>query len=214
MKKKYKLVIFDFDGTLVDTIEDVIICFNQSLEMCGFPKLDSEYIKTLIGGDLETIVSRLLPLDCISRDNIDMVKKNYRYLYLNSLKEHSKPYDGIMELISYLKENKILIAINSNKGQSLLVDMVDKIFGPNIFECVLGYDENFPSKPDPYGVFRILDMCNVKLEDAIYVGDGNSDLLTAKNAGIDFVYVSWGQGSVEEYTFFADTVDKLKYIII
>lgn len=90
------------------------------------------------------------------------------------------------------------MAINSNKGQLLLDDMVNKLFPEDLFDAVVGYLEAYPSKPDPYGVDMICAQCNCERMDAIYVGDGKSDIDTAANAGIPCIFVTWGQGSKQD----------------
>jgi phosphoglycolate phosphatase len=214
-----ELVIFDFDGTLVDTIRDVAICFNEALKVNGFPELDYEYIESLIGGDLETIVTRLLPEEERTPEAVDRVKKSYRKIYMECPKENSLPYDGIRDLLYGLKEKGIKLAVNSNKSQQLLETMTYEIFGKEMFESVVGYDESRPSKPDPYGVNEILRVCGAGKEKTVYVGDGKSDMLTAENAGLKFVYVTWGQGRLEKYCedgsiSLVDDAEELRQVLI
>jgi len=197
---KYKLVIFDFDGTLVDTITDVGLCFNEALRQNGFPEHPLENFVQFVGGDLETVVSRMLPQKKVTNENITNVKTVYRKLYLTSPKPNTKPYPGMMQLLDALKEKDVRIAINSNKGQLLLDDMTAKLFPENYFDAVVGYSEDRPSKPDPYGVQMILDICACHREESVYVGDGRSDIDTAVNAGIPCVFVNWGQGTPQDKT--------------
>ena len=189
-----KLIIFDFDGTLVNTVTDVAICFNKALEACGFPTHPIAAYDRFVGGNLETVVSRMLPADARASENIDRVKTLYRQLYLQSEKPNTKPYPGMTELLAELKTMGYRIAVNSNKGQLLLEDTVGKMFPPSYFDTVVGYVEDKPSKPNPYGVDEICRLCGCLREEAIYVGDGESDLATAANAGIPCVFVTWGQG--------------------
>lgn len=190
-----KLFIFDFDGTAVDTITDVGICFNEALRLHGFPQHSLENIGSMVGGNLETVVSRMLPQDQITTENIDAVKTTYRMLYLESKKPNTMPYPGVRELLDDLKAAGAKLAVNSNKGQVLLDDMVGKMFPAGYFDSVVGYLETRPSKPDPYGVDMICRECSCCREDAVYIGDGKSDIDTAANAGIPCVYVTWGQGT-------------------
>lgn len=192
-----KLIIFDFDGTLVDTITDVGICFNEALRKNDFPQHPLERFGSFAGGNLETVVSKMLPSDRITEENITKVKTLYRTLYLNSDKPNTKPYPGIIQLLNELKENGFSLAVNSNKGQELLDDMVSKMFPTSFFSSVIGYHESRPSKPDAYGVNLICEQSSCTLTDAVYVGDGKSDLDTAENAGIPCLFVLWGQSSEE-----------------
>lgn len=190
-----KLFIFDFDGTLVDTIKDVGICFNEALRRSGLPQHPLERFGSFAGGNLETVVSKMLPPDQVTQENITRVKTVYRELYMNSDKPNTKPYPGIVELLSNLKSAGAAVAVNSNKGQVLLDDMVEKMFPAGFFDAVIGYQEDRPSKPDPYGVELICNICRRKPSEAVYIGDGRSDLDMAENAGIPCVFVLWGQGS-------------------
>lgn len=99
-----KLVIFDFDGTLVDTITDVGICFKQALKACDFPQHPLENFGALVGGNLETVVSRMLPEDQVTEENITAVKTIYRKAYLQSEKPNTRPYEGVEALLSELKQ--------------------------------------------------------------------------------------------------------------
>lgn len=192
LQKGYKLLIFDFDGTLADTIVDVVLCFNEALRINGFPEWRFEDIKKLIGGNLETIVSRMIPESDRNRETIDRVKQTYRELYMVSEKPNSRPYPGVLDMLVAIQEENVLLAVNSNKGQKLLDAMVANMFGDFCFCAVIGYDEAFPSKPDPDGVNRILSSCGLNTEQALYIGDGNSDRETARNANMDFSLATWG----------------------
>lgn len=191
---KYDLVILDFDGTLVDTITDVGICFNEALAYCGLPQHPLERFGSFAGGNLETVVSKMLPPGQVTQENITRVKTKYRELYLSSEKPNTRPYKGMWELVCALKDRGVTLAINSNKGQALLDDMVQKMFPSGFFDSVVGYSEDRPSKPDPFGVCLIGEQTGRSLERAVYIGDGESDVRTAQNAGIPCIFVSWGQG--------------------
>ena len=200
------LVIFDFDGTLVNTITDVALCFNEALRQCGYPTHPLERFGRFVGGDLETVVSRMLPPEERRESAIDAVKTLYRQLYLQSEKPNTKPYPGVMELLREMKARGYKLAVNSNKGQVLLDDMVNKMFPTAFFDAVVGYQEGKPSKPEPYGV------------DAVYVGDGDSDVATAVRAEIPCVFVTWGQGANKKRTepnvlACVDSAEELKRVL-
>lgn len=210
-----KLVILDFDGTAVDTITDVSLCFNEALRLNHFPQHPLKAFDRFVGGNLETVVSRMLPPEQVTEANITRVKTIYRELYLASSKPNTQPYPGVRELLDDLKAMNVMVAINSNKGQALLDDMVEKMFPPHYFITVVGYQESFPPKPDPYGVNLIIQACNSSEIDAIYIGDGRSDIETAANAGIPCIFVNWGQGTLKETECAqvharVDTVDQLR----
>lgn len=193
-----RLVILDFDGTAVDTITDVALCFNEALRRNGFPEHPIKAFDSFVGGDLETVVSRMLPQEDVTEENITRVKAVYRKLYLESDKPNTAPYPGMMELMQNLKTQGYWLAVNSNKGQALLDDMVGKMFPEGFFDAVVGYDESRPSKPDPFGVHLICQKCGANIANVVYVGDGKSDIVTAANAQVPCVFVTWGQGKPED----------------
>lgn len=190
-----KLLIFDFDGTLVDTITDVGICFNQALKQNGLPQHPLSSFPKFVGGDLETVVSKMLPPGQATTENITKVKDSYRELYQKSLKPNTQPYPGVYPMLCELKKDGFCIAINSNKGQALLDQITEELFPRNFFNAVVGYEEARPPKPSPYGVELICKMCGCLKTEAIYIGDGKSDIDTAANAGIPCIFVEWGQGT-------------------
>ncbi len=208
-----RIAIFDFDGTIVNTIVDVAISFNKALEEHGFPTHPLEAYDGFVGGNLETVVSRMLPKDAITDENIDKVKTTYRQIYSSSKKENTLPYDGIMELLHDLKAEGWKLAINTNKGQKLVDELVVELFPEGMFDSVVGYLESRPSKPDAFGVKMICQECGGDIADAIYVGDGMSDVNTAINAGIPCIFTEWGQGNLEgEYdkVIAVENVDQLR----
>lgn len=215
---KKKLVIFDFDGTLVDTITDVGICFNEALLRCGFPTHPIEMYTHFVGGNLETVVSRLLPRECISDENIDNVKTIYRELYLSSCKPNTKPFSGIVDLLYTLQNSGVKVAIHTNKAQLLVDDLCERFFKQISFVGIWGYNPNFPSKPDAFGVNQIMEKASVLPSESVYVGDGLTDVLTSENAGIDCIYVTWGQGKPgdtesDAVKHIVNEVSELKFIL-
>jgi len=187
-----KLYIFDFDGTLVDTFSDAGIYYNKALEKYGFPTHPLEEYKYLLGGSLEEVVTRILPEEARTEENIYRVKTEYWDTYPKSEKKNTKPYPGIVKLLRDLQEKGCILAINTNKKQPMVETMCQNLF-PNIhFSVIAGNSDLYPPKPDPGGVNMILEKCQVKKEDSIYIGDSQYDFETAKNAGIDAVLVTWG----------------------
>lgn len=193
-----KLYIFDFDGTLFDTVDDVVICLNKALKVNGFPTLTkSEYVKRL-GGNIDEIVSLVLN-DQNSKENIEIIKESYQKIYDESLKENSHPFFNIHDLLIALQDNGILLAINSNRKTDSIKFFTDQYFKDIDFLLIEGHDVNYPSKPSPIGVNKILNKANVSLDEAIYIGDSKTDIKTAQNAGIDCIIVTWGYGDKNAY---------------
>lgn len=191
-------MIFDCDGTIVDTITDVALSFNAALKQCGFPEHPVEAYGGFVGGNLETIVTRLLPQNARNDKNVDQVKTVYRAIYSQSSKPNTQPYEGVLPMLQRLKEDGFILSVNTNKGQALTDDLLGKLFPNDFFTSIVGYEETRPSKPDPYGVDMICSVCKCTRDDAVYIGDGRSDINTADNAGIPCVFVTWGQGTDED----------------
>ena len=185
----YRLVIFDFDGTLVDTSYDVAICMNEAFVRKGYPEREIEDIIPLLGGRLEDIIKDMLLEKNESIVKIDEIAWEYKRIYRDSRKEHSLPYKGITDLLELLKSKQISLSINSNKPQELLDKMVNNLFTEGLFECVIGYQSNLDPKPSPKGALNIMEYCGVKPNETIYVGDGEIDFKTAVNAQIDFLRI-------------------------
>ncbi len=193
-----KLIIFDFDGTLVDTIIDAGRCFNKALECFGFKTYPVEDYGNIVGGNLDVIFSKLLDQQYQTAENIANLKAKYRAIYSLDEKPHTKPFDGIVDALRKLNQDGISIAINTNKAQILVDELCKKEFPDIKFAAVFGYHDGIPSKPDPYAVNEIMKLCNVSASETIYVGDGLTDVKTAQNANIDCVLVTWGQGNVSK----------------
>lgn len=192
-----KLVIFDLDGTLLNTVEDVADCFNQALTENNFPKRSLDEVISLVGGDLETIIEKLLPYGEATPEAIDLVKTAYRAIYSASSKPKTHPYNGIPELLGELQNEGIGLAVNTNKGQDLAEECLEAQL-PDIQMPIVGYTNSMPPKPNPMGAMNLLKRFNCSPSEAVYIGDGISDALTAKNACIQFVYCAWGQGNEKQ----------------
>lgn len=181
--------IFDFDGTLVDTATDVALAFQEALRQNNISVPSKERIIKLIGKNLDEIVKELLEVD-MPESVVLSIKNTYKNIYNASKKENTKPFDGISALLLKLVKKGYKIAINSNKPEEVLINMTKQYFPEIEFDAIVGYATNRPSKPDPYGVELI--KTRVDEEKAVYIGDGLNDLLTANNANIPCVYVTWG----------------------
>lgn len=189
-----KLYIWDFDGTLVDTITDVGLCFNEALNKCGYPTHSLELYNQFVGGNLETVVSRLLPPESNNVQSINKVKEAYRNIYSKSKKPNTMPFSKIKEVLSFLDNEGVYLAISTNKAQSLTEPLCERYFPDIPFISIMGYLPDRPSKPYPETIYQIMDIAGVSQKQTVYVGDGPTDVQTAENAGIDCIFVTWGQG--------------------
>lgn len=193
-----RLVIFDCDGTLLDTIEDVCDCFNEALIASGLPTRDSKEIAKYIGLPLEKIVEGIIPADIVSEGMISAVSAEYRSAYARSTKPCTRPFPGITRLLRNLERQGIMVAVNSNKPEENLIKIVREHFKGSKM-AIAGYIPGRETKPSGDGARYLMNMCGVKAEHTVYVGDTWIDLETARDAGIGCAIVTWGQGTRELY---------------
>ena len=193
-----KLYIFDFDGTLFDSVNDVVECFNIALEIHNFPTLTKEEYLERLGGNIDEIVSLILG-DKNTPENIEIIKKSYGKLYAKSKNEQTLPFPKTHEILNALQKKGIILAINSNRMTDSIEYYIEKHFPDIDFALIEGHNPGFPSKPDPLGVKNILDATGIKASEALYIGDSIKDIETSKNAGMDCVIVTWGYGDKRAY---------------
>ena len=187
-----KLVIFDLDGTLLDTIADLAESANYALKQLGYPTHDVETIRTFVGNGINKLLERALPSHEQTEENVMRMRSHFVPYYDVHNADLSSPYPGIVYLLEDLQAKGIQIAVASNKYQAATVKLVKQYF-PNInFVEILGQREGINVKPDPSIVFDILQKTHVSKEDVLYVGDSGVDMQTAINAGVDAVGVTWG----------------------
>ena len=187
-----KLVIFDLDGTLLDTIADLAESANYALKQLDYPTHPVDAIRTFVGNGINKLLERALPAHEQTEENIMRMRSHFVPYYDIHNADLSTPYPGIISLLEDLQAKGILIAVASNKYQEATVKLVKQYF-PNIdFVEILGQREGINVKPDPSIVFDILQKAHVSKEDVLYVGDSGVDMQTAINAGVDAIGVTWG----------------------
>lgn len=193
-----KLVIFDLDGTLINSVADLGQATNHALQLHGFPMHDLSKYNYFVGNGVTKLIERALPEQFRDEATIEKVKSDFLDYYMRHKTDLTRPYDGIPELLHVLQEKSVKIAVASNKfiaGTQALV----KGFFPDIDFCaVLGQREGVPIKPDPYIANEALQLAGVDRGDCLYVGDTATDMQTASNAGLESVGVSWGFRPVSE----------------
>jgi len=187
-----KLVIFDLDGTLLDTIADLAAAANHALQKAGFPVYDTETIRTFVGNGISKLLERALPEWARTAENVERLRTDFVPYYDAHNAEQSKPYPGVAALLLRLQERGMMLAVASNKYQAATEKLVAHYFPAIRFVKVMGQREGVPVKPDPTIVFDIMEAAGVGKEDVLYVGDSGVDMQTAHNAGVDAVAVSWG----------------------
>ncbi len=192
-----KAVIFDLDGTLVNSIFDLAEACNYSLEKVGQTPYDLDSYRYFVGNGIPVLIERVV--NGKNRPDLyDEVFKIFNEYYAVHYVDKTKPYDGICDLLAFLKEKGLKIAILSNKAHRFSVEVAEKVFGKDYFDLVLGLRDGIPEKPAPDAVFEIMEKFNLTAEDCLYVGDTGGDMQTGNNAGVKTIGVLWGFREKEE----------------
>lgn len=184
-----KAVIFDLDGTLLYTLEDLMIAVNKSLSDFGFRERTLDEVRNFVGNGVVKLMERSVPGGKNNLRFNDCLEKFYQY-YSENVDSKTRPYDGVMLMLEMLKMRGVLLAVNSNKYDAAVKELC-KMYFPQI-EVAVGAREGKPIKPSAYGVESILNFLQVDKKDAYFVGDSFVDIETAKNAGIKSIGVTWG----------------------
>ena len=187
-----KLVIFDLDGTLLDTIADLAVATNHALMQLGYPTHETEVIRTFVGNGINKLLERALPANERTEENVMRMRTHFIPYYDAHNADLSAPYPGIVSLLEALQEKGLQLAVASNKYQEATAKLVEQYFPTISFIEVLGQRDGIAVKPDPIIVFDILKKTDVSKEEVLYVGDSGVDMQTAQNAGVDAVAVTWG----------------------
>lgn len=202
------LIIFDLDGTLLDTVADLAASTNYALSLCGFPTHETAEYRFFVGNGINKLFERALPENSRTQEDILQVRQHFLKYYGAHNSELTVPYLGILELLNELQASDIKLAVASNKYQEA-TEVLIKHFFPNIeFVTVFGQRDNIPVKPDPTIVYDILELAKTEKSSALYVGDSGVDMQTAQTAGIDACGVTWGFRPQQELEVFSP-----KYIV-
>ena len=186
----YRLAVFDLDGTLLDTLDDLTASVNFALSEAKLPERSKDEIQSFVGNGIRRLIDLSLPKGT-EKDTADRVFSLFKSHYALHSNDNTRPYEGILPMLQKLKEAGIRLALVSNKADFAVKSLAEKYFG-GLLDIAVGEKEGIPRKPDPASVNEVLDALSVKTEDAVYIGDSDVDILTAKNAGIDCICVAWG----------------------
>lgn len=196
---QYKAVIFDLDGTLVDSLADLSDSVNLMLESYGFPTHEMEQYRYFVGNGSKKLMERTLPRDkAASAEFVEEALVKYKAIYKERLLEKTRPYNGVRELLAELKSRGIPLAVCTNKHNDAALTIVKILFAPSTFEEVLGDRPGFPKKPNPATPLEIASHLGVKPDEVAYLGDTSVDMETAVHAGFLPVGVLWGFRPEEE----------------
>jgi len=190
---KFRAVLFDLDGTLLDTLEDLADCMNDTLSRFGFPVHPTEKYKYFVGDGMENLVRRAVPETARTDPaTVSACLGMMRRLYGENWAKRSRPYDGVPELLDALRDRGLPLAVLSNKPDVFTRDMVGKLLPRWRFEAVFGERPPVPRKPHPGAALEIASLLRVEPRNFLYLGDTGTDMTTANAAGMYAVGVLWG----------------------
>ena len=197
-----RLIIFDLDGTLLDSIADLANSTNYALRKNGFPVHELPAYNFFVGNGIDKLFERALPEGEKTPGNIGKIRKDFLAHYEIHKADYTAPYPGIPELLGELARRGIKLAVASNKYQEATRNLIARYFPEICFSAVFGQREQIPVKPDPTIVSDILSATDTTTADTLYVGDSGVDMQTASNAGVTGVGVTWGfrpRSELEKY---------------
>lgn len=193
-----KLIIFDLDGTLLDTIDDLAAACDAVLCARGLPRHTREGYRRMVGNGIRRLVERSLPENMRDEETVESVRRQFVDYYIDHIDLYTRPYDGIAEAVEALAARDIKLAVVSNKFQAGTEKLVSRFFPDVEFTAVCGQREGIPLKPDPQVDLEIMRTSGVEPSQTLHVGDSSVDIATAKAAGIWSAGVTWGFRPREE----------------
>ncbi len=187
---KYKLAVFDMDGTILNTIDDLAGGVNYALEKAGLPVRTVDYVRSIVGNGIFTTIKLCAP-EGTGEEKLAEIHKYFAPYYEIHRTDNTRPYDGIADLLKKLRENGVKTAVVSNKSDISVKPLAQQYF-PDLFDMALGVREDTAKKPAPDMVDKIIENFGFDKKDVVYIGDSEVDIQTAKNTGIDCISVTWG----------------------
>lgn len=188
-----KLVIFDLDGTLLDTLDDLSAAVNYAMRQRGFPQHTRAEYMMMVGHGARNLMSQAVPAEHSNDESlIDAALADFRAYYNAHIDVYTKPFPGISQLLQKLHQKDVQLAVASNKFQEGTEHLIKEFFPEILFVAILGNRPGYPLKPDPEVVGEVLRKTDLSKADAVMVGDSDTDMETAANSGIRGIAVSWG----------------------
>lgn len=187
---KYKAIIFDLDGTLLDTLTDIAEGTNHALRVNGFPERTRDEIRSFVGNGAGKLIERAVP-DGQAGAVLEQVRQSFDGYYKVHCKDHTGPYPGIMEMLEKLAQGGYTLGVVSNKPDFAVQELIPEYF-PGIFASVTGEREGIAKKPAPDLIWEAMKNLHADAAETVYVGDSEVDLEAAANAGVACISVAWG----------------------
>ena len=192
----FQSVVFDLDGTLLDTLLDLAAAGNHALTALGLPTHSADDFQRMVGHGMPNLVRSMLPEDSRDDETFRQAFTLFTDYYSHNMTRHTRPYPGIPELLEMLAREGVLLAVLSNKKDLFTTQIIDHYF-PGLFSHVMGLSDKYPPKPQPDSLLALLQSMQARPESALYCGDSDVDVFTAQNAGIPCCGVLWGFHSEE-----------------
>ena len=187
---RYQIAVFDLDGTLLDTLEDLYLATNSALESHSMPRRSRDEVRMFVGNGVEMLIRRAVP-SCTDEETTLAVLADFKTTYAAICEDHTRPYDGILDMLRALREKGIRVAVVSNKFDAATKQLCQKYFG-DLVEVAIGERAGVRKKPAPDTVYEALKEMGVTSEGAVYIGDSDVDIQTARNCGMPCISVTWG----------------------
>jgi len=214
---KHTAVIFDLDGTLIDSLEDLADSANEAITKYGFNRHPIEAYKKFIGNGMRQLVKNASPKNT-EENLIDSILQDLRSIYNKNYINKTHPYENVYRMLENLKELDIRMAVCSNKPDNLTNEIVEKIIGKDYFGVIFGEREGIPRKPDPASLLEAAKYLKVEPEDTIYLGDSGGDMICARKAGMFAAGALWGFREKDELVeggaqiLLSNPIELLEYI--
>lgn len=187
---KYELIVFDMDGTILDTLEDLKNSTNHTLRLHHMPERTLDEIRSFVGNGIRKLIERAV-VEGTSEHKIYEIQGDFMEHYGIHCADSTRPYDGVIDLIRELRNRGYKTAVVSNKADAAVQDLCIQYF-PNLFDLAIGEKPEIAKKPAPDMVNLALDQLQVSRENAVYIGDSDVDVATARNSNLDMIAVDWG----------------------
>ena len=195
MSDQYKAVLFDLDGTLLETLEDITFSMNETLKYFNMGSVDINDMRRLVGHGAKILAEGVLSHlygDQQSPEMKELLLSKFAEIYRDNSTVRTKPYEGISDLLDWLAEKGILTGVLSNKPHVATLNVLQYYFPEHMFDFVAGYREGVPRKPNPAGIYEFCHTLGLNTSEVLFVGDSEVDLETGRNASVDCIGVLWG----------------------
>ena len=193
---KYSCAVFDLDGTILDTLDDLTAAVNHAMTSTGRPTHSREAVRRMVGNGVRMLMVRALGETADDRE-VDATLALFREYYAAHIDVYTREYAGTTAMLNRLKAAGVKMCVCSNKYNAAVQELIATHF-PGIFDAVIGEGGDIPRKPDPTGAWKVIHDAGAEISGACYIGDSKTDVLTARNAKLDCIGVTWGFGDREE----------------